>query len=111
MEFDYKEYAKQMRENAVKNENGIVFCSSELWEEIASIIEKSEEVKHGEWISVEERLPEHKDWVLVWHTGYETPKKAKYKDAAIPMFILDGYDRNDGEVTHWMPLPEGPGER
>ena len=38
-----------MRENAVKNENGIILCSSELWEEIASIIEKSAEVKHGEW--------------------------------------------------------------
>lgn len=41
MEVDYKEYAKQLRENAVKNENGIVLCSSELWEEIASIIEQT----------------------------------------------------------------------
>ncbi len=37
---DYKEFAKQMRENAVKNEQGNIVCSPELWEEIASVIEK-----------------------------------------------------------------------
>ena len=54
-EFDYKEYARQMRENVVRDNNGIVLCSPELWEQIASIIENIptadvEEVKHGEWI-------------------------------------------------------------
>lgn len=39
-EFDYKEYAKQMRKNAVKDANGIVVCSPELWEQIASMIER-----------------------------------------------------------------------
>ena len=38
-EYDYKEYARQMRENAVKDFNGIILCSPELWEQIASIIE------------------------------------------------------------------------
>ena len=38
---DYKEYAKQMRENAVKNEQGNIVCSPELWEEIASVIERA----------------------------------------------------------------------
>ena len=38
---DYKEFAKQMRENAVKNEQGNIVCSPELWEEIASVIEKA----------------------------------------------------------------------
>lgn len=37
---DYKEYARQMRENAVKDENGNIVCSPELWEQLASIIEK-----------------------------------------------------------------------
>ena len=36
---DYKEYARQMRENCVKDENGVVCVSPELWEQIASIIE------------------------------------------------------------------------
>jgi len=40
-EFDYKEYARQMRENAVKDHNGNIICSSELWEQIASIIENT----------------------------------------------------------------------
>lgn len=38
---DYKEYAKHMRENAVKNEQGNIVCSPELWEEIASVIERA----------------------------------------------------------------------
>ena len=37
--FDFKEYARQLRENCVKNENGAIICSPELWEEIASVIE------------------------------------------------------------------------
>lgn len=38
-EFDYKEFARQMRENAVKDENGTIRVSPELWEQIASVIE------------------------------------------------------------------------
>jgi hypothetical protein len=60
------------------------------------------------WIPVTERLPEERHWVLVWHTGYGTAKKAKYKDEGLPMFVLDGHCDNNGEVTHWMPLPEPP---
>ena len=39
--FCAKEYAKQMRENAVEDNNGNVICSVELWEQIASIIEST----------------------------------------------------------------------
>lgn len=41
-QIDYKEYARQMRQNCARDYNGtepIVICSSELWEEIATIIE------------------------------------------------------------------------
>lgn len=38
-EFDYKEYARQMRENCAKDYNGNIICSPELWEQIASVIE------------------------------------------------------------------------
>lgn len=38
---DYKEFAKQMRKNAVKNEQGNIICSPELWEVIASVIERA----------------------------------------------------------------------
>ena len=64
-----------------------------------------------EWISVKEDLPKDRDWVLVNHTGYATPKKAKYKDdfsPHLPVFLIDGDNGNKGEVTHWMPLPPAP---
>ena len=38
---DYKEFAKQMREHSVKTEFGNIICQPELWEEIASIIERA----------------------------------------------------------------------
>jgi uncharacterized protein YbcC (UPF0753/DUF2309 family) len=41
---DYKEYARQMRENAVINDYGQIICSPELWEQIASIIESTADV-------------------------------------------------------------------
>ena len=40
---DHKEYARQMRTNAVIRD-GVVQVSHELWEQIATIIENSEEV-------------------------------------------------------------------
>ncbi len=64
-----------------------------------------------EWISVKDKLPNDREWVLVWHTGYATPKKAKYKDDFSPhlsVFLIDGDNGNKGEVTHWMPLPQPP---
>lgn len=64
-----------------------------------------------EWISVDDGLPKDRDWVLVNHTGYATPKKAKYKDdfsPHLPVFLIDGDNGNKGKVTHWMPLPQPP---
>ena len=42
---DYKEYARQMRENCVKDDNGNIVCSAELWEQIASVIENAPTAK------------------------------------------------------------------
>ena len=75
------------------------------------------------WIPVTERLPDHKDWVLVWHTGYATAKKAFFKDEGWAEFFrldgdrfgenwfIDGHYENGGVITHWMPLPEAPKEQ
>lgn len=41
MVFDNKEYARQMKENAVKDSNGNVVCSWELWTQTANIIENA----------------------------------------------------------------------
>lgn len=68
------------------------------------------------WIPVTDRLPEDHDWVLVWHTGYKTPKKALFHVAECFEFdgggawYLDGYSSLEGTVTHWMPLPDPPEE-
>lgn len=43
---DYKEFARQMRENKVTDEYGRIICSPELWELIAQTVEsKAEETK------------------------------------------------------------------
>ena len=51
---DTKEFAKQMREQAIRDSNGNVICSDELWELIAKTFESLPdadvvEVKHGKW--------------------------------------------------------------
>ena len=71
------------------------------------------------WIPVTEQLPEDHDWVLVWHTGYKTPKKAKFHISECFEFDgggacydydveIDGHNSLEGTVTHWMPLPGPP---
>ena len=73
------------------------------------------------WIPVTERLPEDHDWVLVWHTGYKTPKKALFHIEECFEFDgggawydydveIDGHNSLEGTVTHWMPLPDPPEE-
>ena len=57
------------------------------------------------WISVEERLPEHEDRVLV---ACRTKKGAQSINLA---YHSDGFWHGQGSmsgVTHWMPLPDLP---
>ena len=58
----------------------------------------------GEWISVEERLPEPKKWVLVFTRHMNHPVVCFYEDV---WYFLGGFF-SKGQVTHWMPLPEPP---
>ena len=82
------------------------------------------------WISVEERLPENADTVLVAHQmkdgSYQTgdPLTAQYwpyptTGAAWPESFgqktwwdvdREGFEHPVSGVTHWMPLPEPPTE-
>ena len=66
----------------------------------------------GQWVSVEERLPEKAKWsgdrVLVYteegyiHTGLYEGEAATEDDPWWDKF------NDSGLVTHWMPLPEPP---
>ena len=65
------------------------------------------EAQIPKWISVEERLPEHGMYLVITRKGVCMTRKvhtATYNH-------LGWWTYADfGEVTHWMPLPEGPKE-
>lgn len=64
------------------------------------------------WISVEERLPETSEWVVVWYCdkdGEYFPTIGMYRDGG---WFTD-VDNNDSafppvKITHWMRLPKPP---
>lgn len=55
----------------------------------------------GGWISVDDRLPELCNYYLV---RIDLRPDCKHTDV---QYWDDGFDEN---VTHWMPLPEPPGD-
>lgn len=88
-------------------------CNSELdiddppcyWECIAREIVRNHYRKQseGEWISVEDRLPEREGMYLA-HTSHGRTMICFYVD-----YYCNGkpdWERHD--VTHWMPLPKPP---
>ena len=73
----------------------------------------------SEWISVKERLPEEKGWYQVYAPSYYGGSSSGLANINGTMFakwsgkswsIETGYHKRPGCVTHWMPLPEPPGE-
>ncbi len=56
------------------------------------------------WISVDDRLPEHLESALCYRpdAGFETRRVQLYKERS-------GFD-GIYKVTHWQPLPEPPKE-
>ena len=55
-----------------------------------------------EWISVKDQLPDDADLVLVYSERSGVRTDYYYNDE------WEYYDRNQIEITHWMPLPEPP---
>jgi hypothetical protein len=76
-------------------------------------IENSPTVNPYEWISVEDRLPEIYDRVLINYTyegGYNKTICAKYIGGKYGWVIEDDKE-GMCKITHWMPLPEPPTEK
>lgn len=68
---------------------------------------------YGQWISVEERLPEERKEVLIYLPEYDSVEMASL--FTIPSMNLREWARNEDtymldEVSYWMPLPEPPKE-
>ena len=57
----------------------------------------------SEWISVEDRLPETGERVLIWKR--QALEAVRYADKKFNRF-----GRSIDNATHWMPLPEPPKE-
>ena len=76
------------------------------WEEAANYL-----IAHGvtvqEWISVEDRLPEHGDVVVVWHTYMEHPFVCKW-DERSDCWIDNKWTFGRNTITHWCYLPKPP---
>lgn len=61
------------------------------------------------WISVEERLPEdYEDVVIIMRNGASSWYRVAYREYG--GWSFGGGRRAPDEVTHWMPLPEPPKE-
>jgi len=65
-----------------------------------------------EWISINERFPDIRQWVLVSYGKIKTVSEA-YLTATGFWYTRNGYivpDNKEMKVTHWMPLPEPPNQ-
>ena len=67
-------------------------------------------IAHGvtvqEWISVDERLPDENEYVMIWDGKWQIAKIEKgitERERTLIMAKLFGQN-----VTHWMPLPHPP---
>ena len=60
-----------------------------------------------EWVSVEDRLPEHGDVVVVWHTYMEHPFVCQW-DERSDCWIDDKFTFGRKTITHWCYLPQPP---
>ena len=59
------------------------------------------------WIPVNERLPEHGDVVMVWHTYMEHPFVCQW-DERSDCWIDNKWAFGRNTITHWCRLPHPP---
>lgn len=58
-----------------------------------------------EWISVDDRLPEENQTVLVWAGGLGCSQIDFHSGKFYCEYFPENYEEN---ITHWMPLPTPP---
>ena len=98
------------------NHKSYTFNAETLFTEALAYIQQLEAAA-PKWISMEERLPEISDLVLVIANGKPKENIELINAELIASYwgdegwIADGYDGWDKlKVSHWMPLPEPPKE-
>lgn len=83
-------------------------CGTPVCSRFSDAAQKSE----GEWINVDERLPEPNTHVLIYvffHNQWQIVKGwHSYCDKKFHIANSDYPSLTDIPVTHWMPLPEAP---
>lgn len=67
----------------------------------------------SDWISVEDKLPEFDEPVLLWSTGFTSAAYGRLdnvnkKGNAFKWVTFQAVDYTDYEITHWMSLPNPP---
>ena len=83
---------------------------------ISKLLHRIEELeaKQPKWISVKDRMPEKHKRVLVYGWGFASKRYKVYFIKIAELRWNCTYGRAefdcDGEVSHWMPLPEAPKE-
>lgn len=85
-------------------------CMNKLNRELCTALEEAiKELKKNNWISVDDRLPEDEERILIFVAleGHESVQlDTCYEDGGY--IHLDSGYAFGAEVTHWMPLPEPP---
>lgn len=114
---DYEELVKALRENAEWAEGNIwevpIILPDNLKQAADAITELISNADKFKWISVEERLPEVDQPVMICAFG-KSVGEGVYRGHDGFHHVWKMYASSgtywDGEVTHYMPLPEPPKE-
>ena len=81
-------------------------------EVIVNLVERLMQKANGGWISVEDRLPDNDDRVLVCYYNSKLKFNITYIDSYNGYDKWENfdrwYDKKVWKVTHWQPLPNEP---
>ena len=72
------------------------------------IIDQMPTITMPQWISVEDKWPQNGEWILAYLSDGNMISGSYYDAMG---FALDYHYEGQGEITHWMPLPEPPDKR